>query len=40
MFVTIKLYLHLNCLIILNWSDWNRTIYKKIDLAFIAYQPT
>ena len=33
MFFTIKLYLHLNCLIILNWIVWNRTIFIKMDLA-------
>ena len=33
MFFTIKLYLPLNCLLILNWIVWNRTICIKIDLA-------
>ena len=34
MFFTIKLYLHLNCVLMLNWSVWNRTIFIKMDLAF------
>ena len=33
MFFTIKLYLHLNCVVTLNWIVWNRTIFIKIDLA-------
>ena len=33
MFFTIKLYLHLNCVFILNWIVWNRTIFIKMDLA-------
>ena len=33
MFFTIKLYLHLNCVFILNWIIWNRTICIKMDLA-------
>ena len=33
MFFTIKLYLHLNCVLILNWIVWNRTIFIKMDLA-------
>ena len=33
MFFTIKLYLHLNCILILNWIVWNRTIFFKMDLA-------
>ena len=33
MFFTIKLYLHLNCVPILNWIVWNRTIFIKMDLA-------
>ena len=27
MFFTIKLYLHLNCVFMLNWIVWNRTIF-------------
>ena len=33
MFFTIKLYFHLNCVLILNWIVWNRTIFIKMDLA-------
>ena len=33
MFLTIKLYLHLNCILMLNWIVWNRTIFIKMDLA-------
>ena len=33
MFFTIKLYLHLNCVLILNWIVWNRTIFIKIHLT-------
>ena len=33
MFFTIKIYLHLNCVLILNWIVWNRTIFIKMDLA-------
>ena len=32
MFFTIKLYLHLNCILMLNWIVWNRTIFIKMDL--------
>ena len=27
MFLTIKLYLHLNCVLLLNWIVWNVTIF-------------
>ena len=33
MFFTIKLYLHLNSVLILNWIVWNRTNFIKMDLA-------
>ena len=33
MFFRIKLYLHLNCVRILNWIVWNRIICIKMDLA-------
>ena len=33
MLFTIKLYLHLNSVLILNWIVWNRTIFIKMDLA-------
>ena len=33
MFFTIKLCLHLNCVLILNWIVWNRTICIKMNLA-------
>ena len=33
MFFTIKLYLHLNCVLMLNWIVWNRTIFIKMDLV-------
>ena len=33
MFFTIKLHLHLNCVLMLNWIVWNRTIFIKMDLA-------
>ena len=33
MFFTIKLYLHLNYVLTLNWIVWNRTIFIKMDLA-------
>ena len=32
MFLTIELYLHLNC-VLLNWIVWNRSIFIKMDLA-------
>ena len=28
MFLTIKLYLHLNCMLMLNWIIWNRTVFR------------
>ena len=34
MFFTIKLYLHLNHVLMLNWIVWNRTIFIKMDFAF------
>ena len=33
MLFTIKLYLHLNGVLVLNWIVWNRTIFIKMDLA-------
>ena len=30
---TIKLYLYLNCVLMLNWIVWNRSIFIKMDLA-------
>ena len=33
MFFTIKLYLHLNCILMLNWIVWNITIFMEMDLA-------
>ena len=33
MFFTIKLYLNLNCVLMLNWIVWNRTIFIKMDLV-------
>ena len=33
MFFTIKPYLHLNLVLMLNWILWNRTIFIKVDLA-------
>ena len=33
MFFTIELYLHLNCVLMLNWIVWNRIIFGKMDLA-------
>ena len=33
MFFTIKLYLYLNWVLILNWIAWDRTIFIKMDLA-------
>ena len=33
MFFTIKLYLHLNCVLMVNWIVWNRTILLKIELV-------
>ena len=33
MFFTIKLFLHLSCLLILNWIVWNRIFFIKMDLA-------
>ena len=38
MFFTIKLYLHLNCVLILNWIVLNRTIFIKMDLALICHK--
>ena len=38
MFFTIKLYLHLNCVLLLNWIVWNRTIFIKMDLALNKLQ--
>ena len=35
---TIKLYLHLICVLILNWIIWNRTIFIKMDLALYNLQ--
>ena len=36
MFLTIKLYLHLNCVLMLNWRIWNRTVFD-IETVFINY---
>ena len=33
MLLTIKPYLYLNCVLMLNWIVWNRTFFIKIDLA-------
>ena len=33
MFLIIKLYLDLNCVLMLNWIVWNWTIFIKMDLA-------
>ena len=33
MFFTIKLYLHLNCVLMLNWIVWNRATFTKMDLV-------
>ena len=33
MFLTIKLYLHLNCVLMLNWIVWNRTVFD-IEIDF------
>ena len=38
MFFTIKLYLHLNCVHMLNWIVWNRTIFRKMDLTLSNLQ--
>ena len=40
MFFTIKLYLNLNCVLMLNWIVWNRTIIIKMDLALNNLQST
>ena len=34
MFLAIKLYLHLNCVLMLNWIVWNRTVFD-IEIVFI-----
>ena len=33
MFLIIKAYLHLNCVLMLNWIIWNRSTFIKMDLA-------
>ena len=33
MFFTIKVYSHSNCILMLNWIVWNRTIFIKMDLV-------